>query len=111
VALLREELERQGFFLDGPGLAIIDRALRVAPVVGYDSNINGRLPSRSLELPGITLVTTPEFAPKAGVVVGTRGSRPGYGSGCGRGFFSKRRRRWSRPGRPTTESGEPGPQR
>ncbi len=83
IRLLREDMTRQGFYLEG-GPEVLDRWIRASPVVGWDSNINGGWPNTSLNLPGITLVTTPEFAAQDGVIVGgnvSAGFRLGYRMG------------------------------
>lgn len=82
--LLRRDLERLGFYREGAGLSLLDGSVALAPMLGWDSNINGGLPNRELSLPGITLVATPETAARSGLVVGARATgdlRLGYRPG------------------------------
>jgi hypothetical protein len=69
--ILASDLARIGFGQaeDGP---LLDRRLSVAPVLGWDSNLNGGLPNGQLQLPGLTLVATPESRAKSGFAGGGR---------------------------------------
>lgn len=69
--ILAADLARLGFGApeDGP---LRERRLSVAPVLGWDSNLNGGLPNGALDLPGLTLVATPESRAKAGLAGGGR---------------------------------------
>jgi hypothetical protein len=82
--ILAADLARLGFGAaqDGP---LRDGRLSVAPVLGWDSNLNGGLPNGQLQLPGLTLVATPESRAKSGLAGGGRldaGLRLGLADGA-----------------------------
>ncbi len=70
-ALLARDLSLQGFGGEGEA-AVAERRLSLAPVLGWDSNLNGGLPNGDLELPGLTLVATPQSRARGGLAGGGR---------------------------------------
>lgn len=67
---LRREMIRQGYYHTGAGVGLIAQELRVAPLLAWDSNINGGVLRNSFDLSGLTFEADPAYRAKPGVVGG-----------------------------------------
>ncbi|QYK40995.1 MAG: hypothetical protein KF887_16620 [Paracoccaceae bacterium] len=70
IARMRHEMVRQGYYFDGPGIAVVETGLWAAPLLSWDGNINGGVLQDRFWQNDLLFEADPAFRARAGVVAG-----------------------------------------
>ncbi len=73
VDAMQGALVRQGFYHDGPEAGVVWTDVRAAPLLGFDTNINGGVAQDSFTFAGFTFEAAPEVRAVSGIVAGLEG--------------------------------------
>jgi len=74
VAAMRSALTRQGFYHDGEAPALVWTDARAAPLLGYETNVNGGVAQDSFTFGAYVFEAVPEVRAVPGIVLGIDGS-------------------------------------